>query len=237
MMFSGGGVPMNKKYGFAGVAFLACVYSLHAAVGDVMAETETAAAFDVWTSSDATYAATTADELSALQVSYFAEETVTATAWDGATTMLVDVADSSGSVAFPADKGGVWTLVNSAQGTARIGVPWSVFQDGGDLAQSGDSSAFGVDSVQEGPNRKTRRADALPVAYSGDNWGGDASKTASLTVLSPDAEETTRSFAGTGTESFGFDKLGRWKFSLQMEDGSVKESSVLVLGGLVVKFR
>lgn len=228
---------MKTKYRFTGIAFLVCAWSFHAAVGDVMAETETAAAFDVWTSADATYAAMSADELSTMQVSYFADETVSATAWDGSMKMLVEFADSSGSVAFSPERGGVWTLVNSAQGTARIGVPWSVFQDGGDLAQSVDSPAFGVNSMQEGPNRKTRREDVLPVAYSGDDWCGDASKASSLTVLSPDATETAMSFSGTGTESFGFDKLGRWKFSLQMADESVKEASVLVLGGLVVKFR
>lgn len=229
---------MRNRFLFLPVAaIVAAAYTLRADVGDVLAETSSPAEFEVYTTADATYAATSDDDISALLVSYCKGETVTARARDGAVVMLVEAALTAGSVRFSPDKGGVWSLENSVQGRARIGVAWSVFDDGGDLAESGVSSMFGVDSKQEGWGRRIRKEDVFPVSYTGDGWLGDTSKESHFAVVTPDGKETSYSFSGTGTESFPFDKLGRWAFKLQMADGTELEASVLVLGGFVLTFR
>ena len=70
--------------------------------------------------------------------------------------------------------------------------------------------AYPIDSKQSGPNRRTNKKGALPIAYSGDNWQWNASKSATLTITTPDGDSATLSRSGTGVEPFVFDKLGRW---------------------------
>ncbi len=65
--------------------------------------------------------------------SYFAGDTVTATAPDGTVSTLVSDAGSDGTLALSAlNAGGVWTLANSNQGTATFSVRHSLFGTLGD---------------------------------------------------------------------------------------------------------
>ncbi len=171
---------MKTRFALFFVAW-AAAFPLFAADGDLLAETAAAATFDVCTADNATFAAKSAAAVAALMpVTWRAGETVGVIPPRGASSTLVTDAASAGSAPFAPDAGGVWTLVNSAQGTARIGVAWPVYNDGGTLVTSGDSPDYVVDSMQEGPNRKIKRREGLPVAYSGDSWHGGATASSVL---------------------------------------------------------
>lgn len=92
------------------------------------------------------------------------------------------------------------------------------------------TSVFPVDSRGTGPNRSTTKADALPVAYTGDNWIGDAAKAATLTFVSPEGTETTLNFAGTGAQPFTFNTPGDWTVRLAMALGATREATLTILG-------
>ena len=210
---------------------------LNAADGNLLAEDATGATFDAYSADDATYAVMSSAEIAALpSVTWRVDETVTATKWNGDTTTLVTSAVSNGSGAFVPDAGGIWTLVNSKQGTARICVPWTVYGDSMSMT-SGASPGFAADSKLPGPDRVTKPRDALPIAYTGDNWVGDRSKSATLTLVSPSGAETTLDRTGTGTETFAFGALGNWGVRLAMADGTTLEASIALFDGFSIIIR
>ena len=228
---------MKRKTLLLCAVSLAGTCALRAADGTLIAETVTAASFDIYTSDNATYGAASSAEVAALpRVTWRIGETVTATARDGVTTTLASAAASAGSSAFAPDKGGVWTLANSEQGEAFVGVAWAINGDGGTLALGG-ASPFGIDSMQEGPDRRTTLQDLLPVSYTGDNWVGDAAKASSLTFISPVGVSTTLNRTGTGAMQFVFDKSGNWTVRLTMADNMVREAVVFISGGFVLVIR
>ena len=97
-------------------------------------------------------------------------------------------------------QGGVWTLVNSVEGTARVGIPWAVFNDGGTYGASA-TAGFVADMVQTGPDRKLMKREAPLVAYSGDDWHGDLSKASTITFTPPEGSELAATMwnkTGTG---------------------------------------
>ena len=229
---------MKRKLLVLSAASFAGMCALNAADGDLLAEDTTGATFEVYSADGATYAAKSAAEIAALpSVTWRAGETVTAAKWNGDTTTLATSAASDGSGSFAPNAGGAWTLVNSKQGTAYICVPWSVFGDSMSVT-SGASPAYAADSNQEGPNRTTRRKDAPAVAYTGDNWVGDAAKAATLTFTSPSGKATTLNRTGTGAASFNFNELGDWTVLLAMADGSTRTAVVSVDGlGFMLLFK
>ena len=210
---------MRKRFAMFLVAW-AAAFPLFAADGDLLAETAAAATFDVCTFDVATFAAKSAAEIAALMpVTWRTGETVGVIPPQGASSTLVSDAASAGSTQFAPDAGGIWTLINSAQGKARIGVAWSVYNDGGTLVTSGNSPEYCVDSLQEGPNRKIKKREGLPVAYSGDLWHGSATASSTLTVTQPGG--------ASGVYDVPFDKPGAWRLSLAMSDTTL-ESEVNV---------
>ena len=228
---------MNRKLLVFCVASLAGACALNAADGDLLAEDATGATFDVYSAECATYAAKSVAEIAALpRVTYRAGETVTAEKWNGDETSLVASAASAGSAAFAPNVGGVWILSNSAQGTARICVPWSVYGDSMSL-MSAASPVYAADSTQSGPNRRTRKHDAPAIAYTGDNWVGDATKAATLTLTSPGGLVTNMTFTGTGAIPFSFKGSGDWAVRLAMADGRMYNASIYIDGGFVISFR
>ena len=176
-------------------------------------------------------------EIAALPpVSIRAGETATATSCTGEATAL-----ESPSLVSVLDMGGVWTLANSEQGTAKIGVAWAANGDIGiSLASASAYGTYAADSKQPGPDRKVRISDVPPVAYSGDDWIGDVSKAAALKFVSPDGVETTINLTGTGTttpEQFMLDKIGVWTVRLTMADSTVRTAQINVMGGFAIIFR
>ena len=107
---------------------------------------------------------------------------------------------------------GVWRIVASADGSQYA---WAEI-------------VYPADSAREGPDRKTSRKGALPVAYSGDNWLGDAAKAATVVFTSPDGTVTTLDLSGTGARTFAFDALGNWTVALTMADGTTKTATVTI---------
>lgn len=225
---------MKRKLLVLCAASLAGACALEAADGDLLAEDTTGATFEVYSADGATYAARSTAEIAALpSVTWRAGETVTAAKWNGDTTTLATSAASDGSGSFAPNAGGVWTLVNSKQGTAYICVPWSVFGDSMSVT-SDTSSAYAADSKQEGPNRTTRRKEAPAVAYTGDNWVGDAAKAATLTFTSPSGKTTTLNRTGSGAIAFNFNEVGNWTVLLAMADGTARTAVVTIDGGFTI---
>ena len=203
--------------------------ALHAADGDFLAETASPSpAFEVWTVDDAAYSVADAAAIAALpRVTWLAGDTVTATSCLGASSTLASAAATAGSAAFAPNAGGTWTLENSIQGSARIGVPWTVFGDGGLLDSSAASPEFAVDAQQNGPDRKTKARGGFPVSYTGDHWVGGL-ESAALTFTPPFGEPTVLMRSGTGAEDFRFPVPGVWTITLEMADGATLESHLTV---------
>ena len=128
---------------------------------------------------------------------------------------LLDALVLPSGVRLDEQDGGAWRLVSSP--------------DGCEYAWAG-SAAFPVDSRETGPNRTTKKAEVLPVAYSGDHWIGDPSKSATLTIAPPEGEATALALAGTGTQPFAFRTPGDWTLTLAMADGSTSQAVVSILG-------
>jgi len=222
---------MRKRFAMFLVAW-AAAFPLLAADGDLLAETAVAATFDVRTFDNATFVAKSAAEIAALMpVTWRTGDTVDVIPPQGAASTLVTDAASAGSTQFAPDAGGIWTLVNSAQGKARIGVAWSVYGDGGMLVTSGNSPEYAVDSLQEGPNREIMMKKGLPVAYSGDLWHGSATASSTLTVTQPSGASEDIPLVGAGVYDVPFNKAGRWRLSLVVADATLEsEVDVKSLG-------
>lgn len=201
--------------------------ALYATDGTVLADSPSSATFNVYSVDGGSILASSAAEIAAFpHVAWLAGETVTATSCRGAATTLALDAVSAGDAAFPpVGSGGVWTLVNSGEGTVKIGIPWSVYGDMGSLATSGQSM-YCVDSRLSGPNRKTIRREALPVAYSDAFWVGDANSVVSLSFTSPSVVETERVFNETEVESFDFRETGVWTVQLKMDGSTVATAEI-----------
>ena len=143
------------------------------------------------------------------------------------TFVLDDVEGLLGSLRLPlgycmeAAGDGMWRLIAS---------------EGGCLYKSATIS-YVADSKQEGPYRRTNRRDALPVAYSGDNWTGDATAAATLTFTSPDGISTVLERTGTGTVPFTFNRPGTWMVRLEMASGTTLDAELSVIGGLTLVVR
>jgi len=205
---------------------------LFAVDGTLLAQSGDSPAFDVYSVDNATYSVASLAEIAALpRVFSRAGETVTATSPDDSVTTL-----SSPSLVSVLVAGGVWTLADSAQGSARVGVAWTVYGDGGMLA-TGVSGPYAVESARPGPDRKTHMSAALPVAYTGDNWIGDAAKAATLVFTSPSGVVTELDLTGTGANRFRFGESGQWNVRLAMNDGVTLEAVVSIVGGLYLTFR
>ena len=86
---------------------------------------------------------------------------------------------------------------------------------------------WSVDSKQDGPERKTLKKEALPIAYTGDNWARTAAAS-SLTLVSPSGATTIHNLTGTGARSFTLAEQGDWTVTLVMADGSTLTSTVTV---------
>ena len=215
----------------------ASALTLSADDGNVLATTENATTFRLYVNGTTTFSLLSAAEVAAWPITWRTNETVVATSRDGTATTLVTDATASGSQSL-SQIGGAWTLTNSKLGSAVICIPWSVFDDGGTLDTSMNAT-FSADLTTDGPDRKGEIRDFPPVAYSGDNWIGDATAVATVTFIPPSGSglaTTTLDLAGTGATSFAFAKSGKWTVRLAMTDGSTREATITVKGGMVILF-
>ena len=124
---------------------------------------------------------------------------------------------------------------------ARIGVAWAVNDETGSVLASGSGvQNYIIDSMQDGPCRKSNERTLPPIAYSGDDWcDRGASATSSLTVTPPAGKGGVivyDSLSGTGVQPFPFDKAGKWTVALAMEDGTVRTAIINISGGFVITF-
>ena len=119
--------------------------------------------------------------------------------------------------------GGKWRILTSTDGCLYVGT----------------DTVYPADSKATGPDRATTKKTALPVAYSGDDWVREMSKTATLTITSPDGTETIVERTGTGAEPFKFGKLGEWTVQLAMADGTTRTAIVTINpdAGFVLTFQ
>ena len=201
------------------------VLPLCAVDGTVLGTSDASPAFAVYSVDGATYAAMSQAEIVALPPLFSRSgETVTATSPSGGVVTL-----SSSSLASVLDAGGVWTIANSVQGTAHVGVAWAVYADGGALAE-GVSGAYTVESMSPGPDRKVKKREAPPVAYSGDDWLGNPSAASTLGFVSPSGDGTNMNLVGCGAQQFTFNKAGQWMVRLTA-GGKVREAEVTIING------
>ena len=159
-------------------------------------------------------------------LTYRQGETVTVTSPSGETTTLVSSAAADGAQAYVPTSGGLWTFANSNGDTAAVGVSWAVYGEEWSLDAT---SSLMLHTEGEGPNRKLKRSEAPPVAYSGDDWAGDLSKAATLTFTPPEGsglEATTWNKTGTGAQSFTFNAKGVWTVTLTFADNTTRTAHI-----------
>lgn len=225
---------MNKSLifilGFAGA------FALHAADGDVLATTGSAASFKFNTSEVSPFAMASTADATALfaeqPVTWRTGETVSMEAPDGTATTVSTAL--SGTYAFSPASSGVWTLSNSEGGKVYVSVPWAV--TGGAVCTSG-ASAFAVDTKECGPNRKSLKKEVLPIAYSGDGWCRSRIAVSTLTLTSPTGSVTSVALTGTGAVPVTFSQTGDWILSLAMDDGTTLAGVLTLAGrGLIISF-
>ncbi len=173
-------------------------------------------------------------ELAAKQVTYRAGETVTLTAPDGTTATVVADAAVAGGATLAVGAGGLasdglWRLDNSNGSVAFVGVAWETF--GAAWRQASDGRTMALDTLAEGPDRKLKKSEVPPVAYSGDDWAGDLSKAATITFTPPEGsglEATTWNKTGKGAEAFTFNAKGDWTVALAFADGTTKTATITI---------
>lgn len=221
------------------IAFVMVVAVAVSLLADGLSVTSEPTTFRFFSNGTSVFGLTNAADVVSWPLVWKAGETVTATARDGIVRTLTGN-DSSASASLPAGMGGVWHVANSNGESATICIPWSAFGDQMSLA-SLMSSAYGIDTLQEGPDRKTKKSGVLPVAYSGDDWVGDVTKVSTITFTPPvdsSLEPTTLTMTGQGAVTFVFEKTGVWTVTLECADGTVKTSLVdIQTSGLVVIIR
>jgi hypothetical protein len=144
-------------------------------------------------------------------------ETVLAISPSGVQSTLAEDAESAGKSAFAFNQGGLWRLVNSVQGEVMVGVAWSVFDDGGKLAEE-SSKKFWADSEVSGPNRRVFRTETIPVAFSAGQKGAAGSE-ATLSVVSPSGVESSYQMQDLPAQSITFSEKGVWTVSLTGAEG------------------
>lgn len=176
-------------------------------------------------------AAMSAADLVAWPVTYRAGETVTLTSPAGASTTPVSGAAANGETAlagaFNAD--GVWRLANSNGGSALVGVAWETF--GSPWREASADASCRMHTEGEGPDRKLKKREAPPIAYSGDDWAGDLSKAATVTFTPPEGsglEATTWDdlSGGNGARAFTFNARGVWTVTLTFADNTTRTAHI-----------
>jgi len=176
-------------------------------------------------------------DLATWPVTYRAGETVTAIAPDGGSVALVaSAAPSAGGVSFSPTTGGLWRLVNSNGKEVPVGVSWSVYGEAWSLDFT-STAPIKAHTVGDGPDRKARRQDIPPVAYSGDDWHSSLSAAATVTFISPSGVATQLNLTGTGATQFTFRESGLWTIRLVMADGTTREAEVFIPSGFFLIVR
>ena len=174
------------------------------------------------------YGVTTANAFA--PVTYEAGDSVTVTAPDGTATPQVTDAAANGTFPFVPTCGGVWTLTSSKWGPVAVAVPWSIYGESGMVGGS-TAASFAADMVQPGPDRKLKKSEVPPVAYSGDDWAGDISKAATVTFTPPEGsglEATTWDdlSGGNGARAFTFNARGVWTVTLTFADNTTRTAQI-----------
>ena len=226
-----------KRYAIsAAVAIIVFAHLSVASDGDLIAETASATPFRAYVSDGSAYVLASDEDIATWPVTWRTGESVNATAMDG-TQYALSSADEDATCEVLPGKGGAWTLVNSEQGNARVCIPWSVCQGYGVTIASGSTAeGYAADTVQDGPNRKSKDRVFPSIAYSGDDWR-ERSETAQseLTIVSPSGDTVfSESLTGTGVLPFSFDKTGKWLLSLRTAEGTMLTATVNIVGGFTI---
>ena len=174
-------------------------------------------------------AAVSSADLATWPVTYRAGETVTLTSPAGASTTPVSGAAATGETtlagAFNAD--GVWRLANSSGGSALVGVAWGTF--GSPWREASADASCRMHTEGEGSDRKLKKSEAPPVAYSGDDWKGDLTKASTITFTPPEGsglEPTTWNKTGRGASAFTFNKRGVWTVELKFANNTTRTAHI-----------
>ena len=166
------------------------------------------------------------DALAACPVTWQDGETVTATEPDSSVRTLADNTPSAGSVVYSPRTVGSWSLANSNGGSWSFTITVAAFVG----VSSQPSDAIAMDTVGQGPDRAAKAGQTPPVAYSGDDWRGNASAASTLTFTPPMGAATTQNLSGTGATAFQFRQPGAWTVQLAMASGSPLSAIINIEG-------
>lgn len=230
---------MKLVYAIALVAMVPAMRLL-AVPGDVLAISSASGAFNIKTTPCAVLSAAELQSFP-LHVTWRTGETVEVVSRSGERRTLATASLSNGSAALSdfIDKGGIWTLSNSASGMAKLGVSWNVFgETGGTVASGMAAGTYFIESKKPGPDRRMYTAEVRAMAYSGDSWHGNASAESTLTVVSPAAVSSVTPCTGEGVVTFApGTEVGAWTVTLTCADGSLVSRIFVRSGGFSMTIR
>ena len=192
--------------------------------------TSQACVFSVDSSEDSPYAISSQAMIEAWEnrkINWRKGDSVYMVSPDGTRAVLVENANDAGCIEVDFNQGGLWRLVNSSQGEVVVGVAWTVYNDGGMLAEDAAAKMFYADGKKDGPDRRVFSGKTIPVAYSAALFAGMDIVDRQLRLISPSSEESSYQAQGAIAQPFCFSETGVWTVSLTA-DGVTQSASILV---------
>lgn len=117
-------------------------------------------------------------------------------------------------------------------------VTWRIVASADGCLHVAGEIVYPADSMDQGPNRTSKKRESLPVAYTGDDWVRDMAKVATVTFVAPSGAETVVNRNGTGKTQFKFETSGIYTVHLTMADGTTLTSTLNIISdGFTVTLR
>lgn len=120
------------------------------------------------------------------------------------------------------EKNGIFLLVASVDGLLYVGA----------------DVAFLADTRLPGPDRKMKKSESMPLAYSGDLWTGtNAAATATLTIYDPSGTSAAHVVSGWDSVVFAPDVAGEYTITLSDGDTTLTSLINVAAGGFILTVR
>lgn len=106
------------------------------------------------------------------------------------------------------------------------------------LLYAGADFVFQTDTRLPGPDRKMKKRESMPLAYSGDFWTGtNAAATATLTIYDPSGASAAQVVSGWDSVGFAPKVAGVWTLTISNGDTTLTSLVNVVSGGFILTVR
>lgn len=106
------------------------------------------------------------------------------------------------------------------------------------LLYAGADVVFSADTRLPGPDRKMKKRESMPLAYSGDFWTGtNAAATATLTIYDPSGASAAQVVSGWDSVAFAPKVAGVWTLTISNGDTTLTSLVNVEAGGFILTVR